>query len=376
MENEWQGHFRLVSSNTRAIYLSIFFLLAAIICALPLLKINVSVRARGMIRPESERASVRAPVAGIIREVKLKEGLFVEKQDILVTIEDSALIHKTRLNEQEIHTRRQWLRDLALINSAGRDPLRVRESLSSELMASQWRQYASAREEWLSELKKIKRQLDIHEKLGSDSIIAIHELFEKRLDHEKALSSLASFENAQRSRWAELSAQYSTELGQLLERRQQLREEKKSYHIRAPVSGHLQHTGDKYPGSMVSAGELLSMITPETALIAECWISAADIGLVAAGQHSLFRIDAFNYNYFGVLEGKIIAIDHDITMMENKPMFKVRCSLNETSFPPVKGFTARLKKGMTLEALFVTAQRSLWQLCFDQVNDWLNPAGS
>lgn len=146
MENEWQGHFRLVSSDTRAIYLSIFFLLTAIICALPLLKINVSVRARGMIRPESERASVRAPVAGIIREVKLKEGLFVEKQDILVTIEDSALIHKTRLNEQEIHTRRQWLRDLALINSAGRDPLRVRESLSSELMASQWRQYASARE--------------------------------------------------------------------------------------------------------------------------------------------------------------------------------------------------------------------------------------
>jgi len=374
LDKEWLSHFRPVSSQTRVIYLAIFFLLAAIIGVLPLLKVNISVRARGIIRPSSERAAVRSPVSGIIKEAKLNEGLFVKKEELIVIMEDSSLVHKSQWTDREINNRKQLLHDLALIDHAGRNPLRIREDLLSAVMASQWRQHTSAREEWLSELKKIGRQLALYEQLGRDSIIALQELFEKRVDYEKAVSSLESFENAQRNKWVELSAQYKSELGQLLEQRQQLKEEEKSYRIRAPAAGYLQNTGDKYPGSMVSQGELLAMITPETELIAECWIGTADIGLLYTGQRSRFRIDAFNYNYFGALEGKIIAVDHDFTMIGNRPMFKVRCSFNKPYFPTIKGFTARLKKGMELDALFITAQRSLWQLCFDRVNDWLNPA--
>ena len=37
------------------------------------------------------------------------------------------------------------------------------------------------------------------------------------------------------------------------------------------------------------------------------------------------------------------------------------------------GFKGNLKKGMTLQARFVVARRSLWELLFDKVDDWVNP---
>jgi HlyD family secretion protein len=37
------------------------------------------------------------------------------------------------------------------------------------------------------------------------------------------------------------------------------------------------------------------------------------------------------------------------------------------------GFAGELKKGMTVQARFVVIKRSLWQLLFDKIDDWVNP---
>jgi len=37
------------------------------------------------------------------------------------------------------------------------------------------------------------------------------------------------------------------------------------------------------------------------------------------------------------------------------------------------GYEGKLKKGVTLQARFVVTERSLWQLLYDKVDDWVNP---
>jgi HlyD family secretion protein len=54
----------------------------------------------------------------------------------------------------------------------------------------------------------------------------------------------------------------------------------------------------------------------------------------------------------------------------------VKCVLDQDHLALKNGFQGRLKKGMTLQARFFVTERSLFQLLYDDVNDWLNPAQS
>jgi len=144
-------------------------------------------------------------------------------------------------------------------------------------------------------------------------------------------------------------------------------------YLYSPVSGIVQNINTRYAGSIVSAGETLCIVSPEKNLIGECFVSTRDIGLLKAGQLARFQIDAFDYNYFGVLTGKIMTIDNDFSIIENKPIFKVRCSFDSTQLLLKNGYKGELKKGLTFQVRFVLAERSLWQLLFDKVDDWLNP---
>jgi hypothetical protein len=90
----------------------------------------------------------------------------------------------------------------------------------------------------------------------------------------------------------------------------------------------------------------------------------------------LFQVDAFDYNYFGILKGRVIFIDNDYTVEGNEPVFKVRCSFDSRPFHLKNGFSAVLKKGMSFQSRFIIGRRSLWQLMFDKLDDWLNPAAS
>ncbi len=72
--------------------------------------------------------------------------------------------------------------------------------------------------------------------------------------------------------------------------------------------------------------------------------------------------------------GKVASIDNDFTVINNEPAFKVRCVFNQSQLHLKNGYTGHLKKGLTLQANFIIANRTLWQLLFDNINDWINPS--
>jgi HlyD family secretion protein len=61
-------------------------------------------------------------------------------------------------------------------------------------------------------------------------------------------------------------------------------------------------------------------------------------------------------------------------MNDGQPLFRVHCSRDPTYVELENGFRGDFKKGMTLQARFIIARRSLFQLLYDKAEDWLNPS--
>ena len=86
------------------------------------------------------------------------------------------------------------------------------------------------------------------------------------------------------------------------------------------------------------------------------------------------QIDAFNYRQWGAIQAVVSDISGDVFQgPDRNPFFEVRCKLGDKVLALKNGYQGRLKQGMTLQARFPVTRRTLFQLLFDDVNDWLNP---
>ncbi|WP_428230594.1 HlyD family efflux transporter periplasmic adaptor subunit [Flavobacterium sp.] len=82
----------------------------------------------------------------------------------------------------------------------------------------------------------------------------------------------------------------------------------------APVSGTIENYSGVQKGSFINASQPIATISSADQLLVECNVSSNDIGLIRKNQKVKFQLDAFNYNQWGLLEGKVIDIDHNITL--------------------------------------------------------------
>ena len=149
--------------------------------------------------------------------------------------------------------------------------------------------------------------------------------------------------------------------------------EKEQYVVTAPIAGSItQYTGIQ-PGNFIAPNQTIAQISSNEDLIVESYISPTDIGLIREGMDVKFQIDAFNYNQWGLATGKVIDISKDITAQQEQPYFKVKCTLQEQQLFLKNGYEGNLKKGMTLTSRFTVTERTLYQLLYDKMDDWLNP---
>jgi membrane fusion protein, peptide pheromone/bacteriocin exporter len=344
-------------------FLSLFFI-----------HVDISVRANGIIRPLNERTDIKSPVSGLIDTIYFKEGDQVVKNNILLVLHDPGLIEKQHLNEAEISRCKDFIHDLVLLNSSDRISAQLISLLMSPLYKEKTLRFISMTVEQQIILAKAKHETSLNEKLAKDKVISPKEFYDIRMQQQKVVSAYKTFQREQQVNWQADLDKYKTELKQCFSRQAELRQLYETDRIRAPVSGCLQDMNGHYTGNSIQAGELICAISPGGQLMGECYVLSKDIGMLKTGQPARFRIDAFNYNYFGVVNGTIYSIDNDFILMDKTPVFKVRCQLNERILKLPNGYTGELKKGMSFQARFITCNRSLWQLLFDGLDDLLNPA--
>lgn len=150
------------------------------------------------------------------------------------------------------------------------------------------------------------------------------------------------------------------ELSQLVEKRGALEEKLNRLELRAPVSGRILNLQAHTVGGVIKPGDTLANIVPDKdPLVVEAFVSPREIDRIRDGMPARVRFTAFNSKTTPELNGTVVNISADHTMMaENAPPgFKVRVRLKDGETEQL-GQHAMLP-GMEAEVLFTSAERTV-----------------
>jgi HlyD family secretion protein len=84
--------------------------------------------------------------------------------------------------------------------------------------------------------------------------------------------------------------------------------------LRAPQAGIVKDLATHTEGTVAAPGTILMTLVPEgDKLVAEVWVSNDDVGFVRAGQPAKLKLAPFQFQKYGLLEGKVLSVNADAT---------------------------------------------------------------
>ena len=351
------------------VYWLILLMVIGAIVALPFVTVEVSSQARGMVRPRLDNASIIPVVGGKIERVRISNNRRVDKGDTLLIVESGLLqaeydAFQTNLGDYEMR------RHDALLLS-GSDF--ARDSIFTEQYRQSYNRYTKQLKTLETKVVQARREFVRNEKVYKKGAISHVEYCQYKDQYENARSELEAFKNQQKSVWRDEAVTWSDQIVSVKSNMDRILSEMRNYVLVAPYSGTLICSSDFRKGGFVYAGQNMAELSSDTDLIAECYVSPADIGYLFEGQHVSLQFDTFDYNQWGLGSAEVYGIDSNLRVSEQGSWFVVRCRLQTDALTLKNGYTAPIKKGMTFTGRFRLTRRTLWQLLYDKMDDWMNP---
>ncbi len=376
IESTQEHNFSKHSTQSKLIYSTIVLALIAAFSALPFIYTDVGVRGQGMIRPVTEVVKIASPVSARITSLRAAENSRIQQGDIIATLDDEDIRQQQLFIKSRVEELRKLISDVTLLTESATYP---EVSIQNLLTLRFKREIQEFEQQFISHQQLIDRQMRLlsrEEELFNRDAISLASLEERQNSLQIEENKLKLFLEQKRNSWNQEKERYKRELDEAKTELHQLLNEQRRYIIRSPVTGTIQNINGILENSFLFTNQAIGEISPDTSLIAEVYVPPREIGLLREGMQVRIQIDAFDHNQWGTATGEIESISTDMIITENTPMFKVRCSINQTFLELPNGFRGILKKGMTLQARFIINRRSLFQLLYDNVDDWLNPSWS
>ena len=361
-------------TRVRSQVIYIITLLAIIlgVLALPFIHTTISVKGLGLVQSNVEKIEVLAPVSGKIVHINLKDNQRVLKGELLMRIDAALPQQQGEILSNQNKQQQNLLNDAEMLIEAI-DFAKVTVSLQTGLYNSSWQQYLEQQQNSLNAKEQSFKIYKRYETLYTRRVVTQAEYEQYKYNYDQALSDLKMVAKRYRTQWQTEANQYRNELKEIQTRKIQLNEQEKMYTLKSQLSGSIQNLTGLQIGAYVFANQKLADISPDSALLAFCFIKPSDIGLIKKGQNVRFQIDAFNYNQWGMLTGKVVDISDDIIVQDQMTYVKVKCKFEKNYLQLKNGYKGHIKKGMSFNANFTVTRRSLFQLLYDKVDDWINP---
>lgn len=357
--------------TSNIIYNSILVAIIAVIAALPFIKVPITVSARGTIRPIDEDNKIHSLVSGrIVRNTLRANNQSVTKGDTLLIITSDVLLNKKRHQDVMHKDYHDQLHDLNIVLRGADTPMRT--GLYQMELASLKERMAEIE----TQLMLAQRELERNEKLFQQGIIPLAEYEKSTYTRQQYQNQLNAAQEQQHATWQSKKRELEQQLASVQTEKATVDIESENYILKAPANGRIVNFQGFGEGNYILQGQHIADISADDDLIAECLVPAASIGFIHPDQPVNFQIDTYNYNQWGMISGTVSDIDYNIITDERsgEAFFRVRCNLNEYHLTLRNGHRAQVGKGNTYTARFHLIDRTLWQLLFDRVDDWFNPA--
>ncbi len=351
----------------RLLYHSVLIFVFAIMISLPFIRVNISVKAPGIIRPVSEKTVISSLISGKVDHIFCSEGDFVHKRQVLLTMDRGHLLNELNHKQMEEMYCRCELTDLKnLLSGKDTDMVSVKYRM-------EYTNYQNQHKKVNKQLKKASKEKQRFMNLYREKFISEQE-YDELVHHESLMESELNYlESNSFNNWQNDLARLQYDLNRIRAEIAAIKKDIEYCKLIAPVSGHLEQFTGIYEESNIQAGTQLASISPDTMLIGEIYITPDHIGTIKEGQEVMITIDAFDYREWGILPGIITDIPDDFILIDNQPFYKVKCKPDRDYLLLKSGLQGKLKKGMTFQSRCLVARRSIAQLMVSRLDQWLNP---
>lgn len=130
--------------------------------------------------------------------------------------------------------------------------------------------------------------------------------------------------------------------------------------IVAPTAGIVQELAIKTIGGVIQPGALVARIVPvKDDLRAEVRVSPKDIGFIKVGQKAKIKVSAFDYSRYGRIDGEVIKISPSTFLDKDKQPYyltKIRMFRNYVGSDGL-----RIIPGMLIDSDIVTGQKTVFE---------------
>lgn len=366
-------------------------------------------RTEGQVIPSGYNQLVQHLEGGLVREIRVHEGDFVQKDQLLVRLDGAG-------TEEDLREQKARVLGLTMQRERLRALLENRPSDFSAIAASEaqvkeqkdmFDTTASAKtsergvlEEQITQKETALTRLQqllataqsnlalsaesraIYAKLAQDGLTARTTYLKKQAEYNQSKGEVESIarqkEEAQtelseyKRRLAALSAQQrdsaytdlhriESDLAQETEMLKKRQNRVERLEVRAPVMGYVKGMKLNTIGAVIPAGQTLMEIVPaDEQLVIELRIMPQQIGRIAVGQTVHVKVDSYDYVRFGTIEGKLQHISATTFADESKRQdyYKARVQLERNYAGAVPG-QHTLIPGMTVDADIVTGEKSV-----------------
>ncbi len=358
-----------LSKKLRHIYLALIIFLLVLLSLLPVIEIDIYTSSPGIIRPYKNRNGIMAPVTAKVHAISMLENQLVQKGDTLLVLDTSIIKGEAAQLARELDTVRNRLLDLR--NLLG-EPRAIKGFFHTGLYRSENAEHLASVQRSQDRLNQLQKTRDRKRLLFEKGVIARVEYEESHFQLKEMINEFRLLKMNRRTQWESDLAVFTTKESELQSTLSVKKELMKDHIVTAPFSGTIHGLKGIETGNLVRQGEVIAELSPNADLVVECLVSPSDIGLLRKGTPVKFRLEAFQHQYWGMASGIIRDIQNDVSWIENRPVFKVVCSLNEKMLYLKDDTSGKLTKGMTLQARFFIAKRTVLQLLSDGMEDWYN----
>ena len=336
-------------------------------------------RGNGNIIPSSREQVIQSLDPGIVTEIIVKEGDMVEKDQILIKLDDTRSSAVLRESEAKVANLEATIARLKA--EAYGTKLSFPDSVSPELRRREIAAYKARRQvmvdaiNGLSQSKAaLDREIAITAPLVSEGYVSEVELLRMRRDSADLATQISERRNRYKADANNELLQAESELAQSKENVAMRADPVERSQIRAPMRGIVKGIKVTTIGGVVNAGEDIMQIVPvDDKLLVEAYIRPQDIAFIRAGQPALVKVSAYDYSIYGGLEGKVTLVGadtisnsmqnraNDLKLDPNQVYYRVLVQTENNSLKDKNGKPMPIIPGMVATVDIKTGEKTIFQ---------------
>jgi len=373
-------------------------------------KVDETGSARGRLEPQGKTHKLDAPVTGKVAAIKVKEGQTVRSGQILLELESELTRTEMQQAQAKLEGEHNRANQLQLLKNQLKISLNTQQSQNQASYAEQLAQIDQIRQRLNSSkqvydlekgrLKLAKNEVQRYQYLWRQGAISKSKLeeieggmFERQGLLEQAQSNiqeattelakqqsanqrikrtgeLALSENQKQLK--ELQSQIldvQSEIAQTKKQIQSLQFQLQQQTLRAPIDGTIFQLSIDNAGTVVQPGQTVTHIAPQGApLIFRAEMPSQESGFLRVGMPVKLKFDAYPFQDYGLLEGKLRWISPDSKVVENGQgkveIFELEIALSQ-AYIPSGNKRITLTPGQTATAEVIVRQRRVIDFVLD-----------